>query len=458
MDICHVAAEYAPLIKVGGLADVTFGLSRQLLDFGHKVEVILPYYATLNHSIIKDLHIQYANFYYHRLWQGTVEGVLITLIEPLNHDYFKRKHVYGEKDDVIRFATFSLIAHYYLKEKSLPPLVHLHDWHTALVAFLNQNHYATIYTIHNLAYMGQSDASLWKELKIPIENVVSLQVEDHYNLMKAGILYADHVTAVSPTYAQEIVYTTMGGILQNLLYEQKEKITGILNGIDKDFWNPENDPFLPYHFTVDNRENKKRLKDYVKKRFHLDAKNNFMACSIARLVPQKGPELIIEAIKEVLAQGGIFIVIGSSADPEIEKQLLDIKTTSQNKKSLHIEFIYDEELSHIIFGASDLFVMPSLYEPCGLTQLIALRYGTLPLVRETGGLKDTIFHGKNGFTFKEMDPQELKDTLRLAFTVWQNPTKWQEMVQKGMKEDHSWEKSAREYLILYEKLLSLSRN
>lgn len=454
MNICHVAAEYAPLIKIGGLADVTFGLSHQLAKLGHKVEIILPNYTLLNKTPLQGLHILKQEFHKHRLWQGTIGTITITLIEPLENDYFTRNNVYGEKDDVVRFGSFSLIAHLYLLEKSTPPIVHLHDWHTALLALLNnQANYPTLYTIHNLSYMGECDENVFKTLNIPLESTLSIKAGENYNLMKAGILYADHVTTVSTSYAYEIMYTELGGVLQETLYNHREKITGIINGIDQEFWNPATDPLLPYNFSLQEMKNKTRIKRYVEKRFHLDTKKDFLACSITRLVPQKGPALILEAIQEVLKLGGTYIVLGSSFDPLIEAQFLEIKKNFAGTHSFHLELTYDETLAHLIFAASDLFVMPSLFEPCGLTQLIALRYGTPPLVRETGGLKDTVFENKNGFTFSEISGEAIRASVRRAFLLAQeNPLHWNRLIKEGMEEDHSWQKSAESYLALYSRL------
>jgi starch synthase len=455
MEICHVAAEYAPLIKIGGLADVVFGLSRQLSKLGHTVEVILPFYDLIPKETIKDLSILDQEFYQHRLWRGRVENVHIILIEPLHNDFYKRNVVYGESDDLLRFGSFSLIAYHYLLKKKNNSIVHLHDWHTALIALLNhKKEFPTLYTIHNLAYMGQSDDMLFKTLNISLDLAQSIKIGDHYNLMQAGILYADYITTVSQSYAHEITYTEMGGVLQKSLYKHKEKLAGIINGIDQDFWNPTTDSLLPYHFSEEQLNNKKKIKNYVFERFHLHPSKNFLACSITRLVPQKGPLLILEAIKEVIRRGGSYILVGSASDPTTESQFKELKEALSETQAFHIELVYNEALTHLIFAAADLFVMPSLFEPCGLTQLIALRYGTLPLVRETGGLKDTIIDNKNGFSFKEADEQNVREGIDRALSLWERePTTWHKMVKEAMQEDHSWERSTQSYLSLYESCL-----
>jgi len=454
MHISHVAAECAPLIKVGGLADVVFGLSRQLVTKGHTVEVILPYYKTIDKTALSELTLLSEDFHNARIWQAKMYGICITLIDPLHHDYYKRDNVYGYKDDLLRFGTFSLISHQYLLKKESLDVVHLHDWHTALIAFLNNHaYYPTLYTIHNLSYMGECRKRFFSTLRIDQTRIESIKQDGCYNIMKAGLLYADQITSVSKSYVEEIIYTTMGESLQPTLLARKEKIIGIVNGIDKDFWDPAKDPYLPYNFSLTELNNKKRLKEYVKKQFRIESEKDFLACSITRLVPQKGPELIIEAIKEVVELGGSYILLGSAQDPAIEAQFIKLKKEIKNSHALHLELVYDEKLSHLVYGASDLFVMPSIFEPCGLTQLIALQYGNIPLVRETGGLKDTVFEGINGFTFEAPKGPEIRKAVKRAFALWEsNPTAWAQLIQTAMQEDHSWQKSTDKYLSLYEEI------
>lgn len=460
MEIIHVGAELAPIAKVGGLADVLHGLSRSLLGKKHKVKVILPKYDTLDlngvqHLEVIDSHhtIQFdGKMCSNTLWQGIVDGIPVIFVE--SHDkeeFFERKTIYGCPDDIARFSYFCLAALKYIRTSKCD-VVHLHDWHTALLAGLIKELHPEIkaqvvFTIHNLSYQGLCKNEDLEKVgwKSPL-----LKEGGVYNLLKGGIIFADQVTTVSPTYAHEILTTDLGGGLRGTLQQYQRKLTGVLNGIDYAYWNPETDPHLPWNFSLGHLENKKKVKHELRKRLSLANENCPLAGAVTRLVPQKGPELIKAAILRTLEWGGQFVLLGSALDENTHTHFYNLKRKLAGSEHVHLELTYNEELSHLLFAGSDLFLAPSLFEPCGLTQLISMRYGTVPLVRQTGGFTDTVFEEKNGFLFGPPTAEAINESLDRAFKTWyEQPEKWNSLVEAGMTGDYSWDKPAEEYLKLY---------
>lgn len=461
MHIVHVAAEMAPIAKVGGLGDVVHGLSRALLSQKQAVTVILPKYDCLNLNYVEHLEIVNPTFPItfdgkvrrNAIWKGSVDGVSVIFIEAQEaEEYFDRGGIYGYADDVARFSYFSLAALTYLSSLNVDVL-HIHDWHTALLAPLAQqldlsNRPKVVLTIHNLAYQGICRGE--DLLKIGLKATKDKEV----NCLKEGILAADHVTTVSPNYAREILTTELGLNLQQTLRTHQHKFSGILNGIDYSTWNPETDPFLPTHFSASHPQKKALVKQELKKRLMLSSDEAPLVCSITRLVTQKGPELIKAALLRTLERGGQFVLLGSVLDEASHAQFYQLKRSLAGSRFVHLELTYNEELSHLVFAGADLFLVPSLFEPCGLTQMIAMRYGAVPLVRETGGLVDTVEQGKNGFSFGPPTAEAIWDSLDHALTVWKDkPAEWQMLVKNGMEENFSWERPAKAYLQLYLKTL-----
>ena len=460
MEIIHVAAELAPVAKVGGLGDVLHGLSRALIEKGHRVTVLLPKYNTLNLDFVKDLKVLEANQVVrfekedctHTLWQGNVDGIPIIFIE--SHDpraFFDRDTVYGCKDDVDRFNYFCLAALEYIRKHEFE-VVHLHDWHTSALAGLLKERAPevrtkVILTLHNLAYQGQCGAAELERIGWKSELLAS---SDHYNLLQGGIIFADKVTTVSPNYAHEILTTDTKDPLQTTLRAHRHKFSGILNGIDYAFWNPKTDKFLPCHYSLHNLSNKEIVKQELKKRLSLADEKCPLVCAVTRLVYQKGPELIKAAILRTLEWGGQFVLLGSTADEQTYTQFYNLKRKLAGSPHVHLELSFSEELSHLVFAASDLFLIPSLFEPCGLTQQIAMRYGTVPLARACGGLVDTVFEEKNGFLFGTPSAEALNMALDNALDTWYHkPARWQKLIETGMSTDFSWEKPCEKYLALY---------
>ncbi len=431
MKIVHLASELAPIAKVGGLGDMIFGLSRAQIFQGHEVEIILPKYDTLDLTLLEDLPV--------------------TLIEA--PELFERGKIYGCSDDTTRFTTFCRLALDYLKGRAVD-IFHLHDWHTAVAAPLLKEQYkelaaGCIFTIHNLAYQGECkepvlDKLGWKSSKI-LE-------KGHYNLLRAGVVYADWVTTVSPTYAKEVLAQ------DPFLKQYEKKFSGILNGIDGSFWNPKTDPALPQNFSSKNLTPKFEVKQYLRRKLGLSPDDTPLVAAITRLVPQKSPELIEAALHHTLKLGGQFVLLGATSDNKTERHFKHLKQRVEKSGGAHLELTFDEKLSHLIFGAADLFLVPSLFEPCGLTQMIAMRYGALPLVRQTGGLADTIFEKENGFLFGPPTSEALVQTLERAFHLWKSsPDRWHTLQIAAMEGDYSWDLSAQAYLELYKKV-SKSKN
>ena len=460
MEIIHVSAELAPIAKVGGLGDVLHGLSRSLLDKGHGITIVLPKYDTLDLHGIKNLEVLETNQMIHfggkeypnTLWRGMVDEIPVVLIESHDpHEFFDRGKVYGCPDDVDRFNYFCLSAMEYIRKRECD-VVHLHDWHTAALAGLLKERNPAIrakvlLTIHNLAYQGQCDATALERMGWKSE---LLRSGDHYNLLKGGIVFADKVTTVSPTYAHELLTTDISGALRATLQAHHHKFSGILNGIDYAFWNPKTDKFLPHHYSLHGLAQKELVKQAVKKRLSLADEKCPLVCAVTRLVHQKGPELIKAAILRTLEWGGQFVLLGSTSDERTHTQFYNLKRKLAGSAHVHLELSFSEELSHLVFAASDLFLIPSLFEPCGLTQQIAMRYGTVPVARSTGGLADTVLEGKNGFLFGPPTVEALNRSLDRALETWHHrPDIWHSLVEEGMSTDFSWEKPAEKYLALY---------
>lgn len=437
MRIIHIAVEFAPFAKVGGMADMIYGLAMAQKD--DDIQILLPNHSSGDLSVFDQISdpINLELFSYQK---ATYKNLSIVLFQTSQND-FKREHVYGYADDVARYLRFSLVCHQFLKgQKNI--IAHLHDWHAAFFAFLNQKEHLTLFTIHNLAYTGA--ATLTQLLPYASSSELScLKEGNSYHLLKAGILFADRITTVSPTYTQEILHNP--SLLQSALKKNANKLSGIINGIDTDYWNPATDPHLSLNYDTSTLSKKEDLKRLIKKHFGIEEKKGFVVAIVARLVYQKGPEYILEAMKIVQQWGGGCILLGSCEDESLMQKFFEVKNIST-----YLSFTYNETAAHLAFAAADLFLMPSIFEPCGLTQLIAMHYGTLPLVSRTGGLCDTVEEGKTGFFFENQNHRDLKEKLLYVLDLWEkNPDKWKEMQINAMKKDVSWAKSVKEYNHLY---------
>lgn len=495
MHIIHIASELAPLAKVGGLGDVTLGLCRELSWKGHDIDIIIPYYDCLDSNQIRDLTIVYHDLlsYYagewvtNTIWMGWVENLRVYFIEPHHRrHFFNRGCFYGCEDDIERYLYFSRAAiEFIYKAQIQPDIIHLHDWQTAAIAPLYYNMYQgmgfvkpkVVITLHNIDYQGKCSPSDLYNIGLNGQELTSSKMQDSgdpalINLLKGGIVYSDYVTTVSPSYAKEVLGPKEGRGLEKTMQKYQNKFTGILNGIDYSYWNPEIDRYLPSHYSSreipankkdHNTLNKKAyIKRYVRERMMLDDAHRPIVGCIARLVPQKGIDLIEHAIKYSLENNGQFLLLGSSPIPAIQEHFHQIQHQYDDNPNVKLTLHHQEEAAHLIYAASDIFVVPSLFEPCGLTQMIALKYGAIPVVRKTGGLADTIFdvddptvpaNLANGYTFEAATPAGLESALSRAIDTWfHRPDEWRQLKIKGMNVDYSWNHPSDQYLDIYRKL------
>lgn len=496
MYIINIASELAPVAKVGGLGDVLLGLSRELSWKGHDIDIIIPKYDCMDTEGIRDLTIYNENlpsfyngeWFPNTIWKGWVENLKVYFIEPRHPaHFFHRGCFYGCEDDTDRYLYFSRVSlEFMFKEGLHPDIIHLHDWQTAAIAPLYYHLYQPmgfksakiVFTIHNIEYQGRcSTANIDKiglkgqDYLVP-DKMQDSVYKDAINLLKGSIVYSDYITTVSPNYAKEVLTPLGGRGLEATLNKYKDKFKGILNGIDYSYWNPEIDRYLPAHFSPrELPENKKDhntldkkayIKNMLRERLFLSEEHKPILGCIARLVPQKGIELIKHALHYTLTKGGQFVLLGSSPIPSISADFLALKHSFNDHPDVHLILHHNEELAHMIYAASDMFIVPSLFEPCGLTQMIALKYGAVPIVRKTGGLADTIFDvdysGKpfaetNGYVFEYPDVHGVESALDRAFECWfHNPDKWRKLLVNGMKIDFSWNKPSNEYLEVYKSL------
>ncbi|KAL4311772.1 hypothetical protein GQ457_01G047090 [Hibiscus cannabinus] len=493
LQIIHIAAEMAPVAKVGGLGDVVTGLGKALQKRGHLVEIILPKYDCMQYDRICDLraldetlHSYFdGKLFQTKVWTGIVEGLPVYFIEPHHPNrFFWRGQYYGEQDDFKRFSFFSRAAlELILQAGKKPDIIHCHDWQTAFVAPLFWDLYAPkglnsariCFTCHNFEYQGTAPASELASCGLDVhqlnrpDRMQDNSAHDRVNPIKGAIVFSNIVTTVSPTYAQEVQTAEGGRGLHSTLNFYSNKFLGIINGIDTESWNPATDMFLKVQYSANDLQGKEENKDSMRRLLGLssaDDRTPLVGC-ITRLVPQKGVHLIRHAIYWTLEMGGQFVLLGSSPVPHIQREFEDIANQFQNHEHIRLILKYDETLSRHIYAASDMFIIPSIFEPCGLTQMIAMRYGSVPIVRKTGGLNDSVFdvdddtipdQYRNGFTFMTADEQGLDGALERAFNLYKTDNQsWQQLVQKVMNIDFSWESSASQYVELYTRTVTRAR-
>ena len=484
MKIIHLATEFAPIAKAGGLGDVLVGLARELTRVGQDVEVILPKYDFIPEHLLKNLKVDLPAFpcngHTNTMWSAKVEGCSLLLLEPHHpKNYFRRGQIYGCHDDTERFLYFSKACLEYIKAKNKTiDVLHLHDWHTAFAAVLTKDFYhklpiqKVVLTMHNAEYQGL--CATWDLDAIGVKGSDYLTKDklqdDHLphtmNLLKGGVIYADAINTVSTTYAKEIETPEIGGALSATFRKYKDKIFGILNGIDQILWNPTTDPALHVKYGADSGIEeilaaKESARDQLRKRFDLGKNQRPWVGVITRIVPQKGPELIEEGIIRALELGGSFLLLGSSPIPSLQKHFDQLKTKYAQNKNILFHFEYDEIIAHQLYAALDFLLMPSRFEPCGLSQLIAMRYGTIPIVRKTGGLQDTVFdcenqdvpiQNRNGFVFRDATKADLLQAMGRGVRLFRaDPSAFQSLIERAMRQNFSWEKPVKKYLELYKR-------
>ncbi len=474
MTILLVAAEGVPFVKTGGLADVIGSLPQELKKLGLDVRVMLPKYGDIpEHFKIEMTHC--CDFTVPLSWRQLYGGVQRLEYEGVpfyfidNEYYFKRPGIYGFPDEGERFAFFCRAVLEALPHLDFSPrIIHCHDWHTGMISVFLKAFYGadpayqgirTVFTIHNLEYQGLFPPEFLEDvLGLPERYFTwdGVEFNGQVSFIKGGINFADLLTTVSESYAQEIQYPFFGARLDGLLRQRKDVLQGILNGIDMKIYNPAEDPHIcePYNWKKPAR---KRLnKEELQRKLSLPVRKDVPLIGlVSRLASQKGLDLIAHIWEELLSLDVQLVVLGTG-EPRYEELFRYVADKYPDKVSANLFF--DNRLAHHIYAGSDLFLMPSLYEPCGLGQLIALRYGSLPVVRETGGLRDTVqpyneHTGEgNGFTFTNYNAHDLLHVLKEAVSLYQQRTTWSKLVKNAMKADFSWYKSAQKYQDLYREL------
>jgi starch synthase len=478
-----VASETVPLAKTGGLADVVGSLSGELTRLGHNIRLVLPCYKDFGDQI-KDLvvagTIQVPAMPVPlpvTVETGTINNVALIL---LRYDpFFARAGLYGEggvdyPDNLARFALFCRGALEACRSLNWrPDLLHAHDWQAALAVvylktlYQSDGHWAScraLFTIHNMGYQGIFPATEYTMTGLPWSEYTPDRLEffSQVNLLKGGIVYADLVNTVSPTYAREIQTPEFGYGLEGVLQTRKERVFGIINGIDYEQWSPQSDPYLPAHYSVKNLAGKKTCKSALQREMKLPARSVPLLAVVSRLVPQKGIDLILNILPNLLALDLQIVLLGTG-DPVVEQRLTGLQDRFPKKFAVRLSF--DEGLAHRIEAGADMFLMPSRYEPCGLNQLYSLSYGTVPIVRQTGGLADTVMpylpddkKGKGtGFVFELPHPEVLFAMILLGLQVCHDEEEWKRLMLRGMRQDFSWRHSAQEYVKLYEKALAVDQ-
>ena len=477
--IAFVGSECYPFVKTGGLGDVMYALPRSLVKNGCEVRVILPLYACIPQKYKENLvhkgsfmmdQTQEGRTFFVGIMELEMDGVIYDFVE--NREFFDWGNPYtGLWEDIPKYCYFSKASLAILNYlKWAPDVIHCHDWQASLVPLYLRTKFwdtpvgkaKTVLTIHNLRFQGIcgiQHLKYWSGLRDDLfDYPVLKQNEDEANMFKGGLAFADRITTVSETYAHEIQTAAFGEGLDAHLRYHSPRLHGIVNGIDVEQWDPAADSLLAAQYNADSAVERKKInKDTLQKKLGLEQDGRKMVIGlISRLTDQKGLDLV-DAIFPQLIDGNTQVVILGTGDQRYENAFRYFE--SQYRGSVCAYISYNETLAHLIYAGADAFLVPSLFEPCGLTQLIAMRYGTVPVVRETGGLKDTVlpFRGDlnegNGFTFDRYDAGLLLDAVNRAKTVYfTDRNAWDEMVKRNMMKDVSWEQSAKKYTELYKEL------
>jgi len=476
--IWFASSEVAPFAKTGGLADVAGSLPKALKKLGADVRVVLPKYRQIPQEYVERMTFlghTTVDLTWRKQYCGVFslehEGVTFYFLD--NEYYFFRDWYYGMGDDGERFAFFSKAILEVLPLIGFKPdIIHLNDWQTGLVSVLLDAHYRdyrengfykkihTVFTIHNLKYQGVFPKQMMNEvigLDWKYFHPDGVEFYDHINFMKAGLAYSTVLTTVSKTYAEEIKYDFFGENLQGLIRKRASDLYGIVNGIDYERNNPETDGRLYRTYSVNHLEGKYENKRRLQEDLGLEVKADTPVIGIiSRLIDQKGFDLIAYMMPELMEMDIQLVVLGTG-----DRRYEDLFRWAQSQypRRVSANICYDSVLAQRIYAGSDMFLMPSLYEPCGLSQLFSMRYGTVPIVRETGGLKDTVvpynrYTGEGtGFTFANYNAHEMKDAVARAIQVYRDKEKWSKLVKACMSQDFSWDHSAREYMQLYRMIL-----
>ncbi len=439
MHVVHVAAEALPFVKVGGLADVLGSLPRALAASGVRSTVLLPRYREIAEPLEPLGEVAYrccGGVRRARVWGAGTSGVAYRFLE-VDRDWTAP---YEPPEDA-RYLAFTLAAAAWI-ETERPDLVHAHDWHAAYV--VRRARRPSVFTIHNLAFQGELEPDRFERLTGEAPEADLLH-EGRVNLMKGVLLAADRVTTVSPTYAREIQTPEYGMGLDAVLRGIRGKLSGILNGLDTDYWNPATDRFLPQKYDADHLERKRRNRMTLLASLRLDPGLPAVG-AVTRLTWQKGFDLVLEVLPRILDLGVNFVLLGTG-EAELERGFAEAARRYPRRVAFHAAF--DEARAHRIYGGADYFLMPSRYEPCGLAQMIAMRYGTPPIARATGGLADTVEDGGTGVLFEEASGEGVLAGVRRILEL-----DAETLARAGMARDFSWGRRAQAYRELYEEAVS----
>jgi starch synthase len=470
LKILFVASEAAPFVKTGGLGDVIGALPRALAKRGHELMVVLPKYSAVDSSAFRDtgrrVEVQIPGLNAQAQVFVHVPAERLRYVFLAN-PYFDRKELYGEagsdyRDNHKRFAILCAGALEAARQQGFEAdAVHAHDWQAALVPLIIKRGWAgrpsplrarTVFTIHNLAYQGIFPRDAMSELGLPADlfNADALEFYGQVSLIKAGLVFADKLTTVSPTYAKEIVESPQTGAgLEGLLRHRRADLVGIMNGVDYERWSPQSDPLIEQRYSAQDTSGKAACKAALQRDLSLEVDAGAMLCgAIGRLAHQKGYDLLAQALPAIMERKAQVALLGTG-DAALEQEFTRLAAKYPGRVSVQLRF--DDRLAHRIEAGADVFLMPSRFEPCGLNQLYSLRYGTLPLVRAVGGLADSISEGPEGwgFRFDEESAPALVATLDRALGLFQDRKAWAAAMGRAMGRDHSWDRAAAQYEALY---------
>ncbi len=479
MKIAFISSEAVPYAKTGGLADVAGSLPKALERLGCQVKLFIPKYHSINENEFNlrynweigeipvkiSKHTRSVHVYQSVLPSSSVETYFIDCPH-----YFHRDQIYTDGfDEDERFILFNRSVIETLQRlKWAPDVIHCNDWQTGLTPLYLKENYAwdklfdataALFTIHNIGYQGRfsslaaKNADIRDDLFYPHSPV---EYNGDFSFMKTGIMFSEIINTVSETYAKEILTPEFGAGMEDVLQQRKEDLFGILNGVDYSEWDPGTDRFLQHNYSAEDLSGKKENKKFLLKQFGMNFKKEVPLIGIvSRMVSQKGFDLFEQASEELMKLDAQWIILGSGEE-KYEEMFMSLHQKHPEKVAVYIGF--NSELSHIVEAGADIFLMPSLYEPCGLNQIYSLKYGTVPIVRKTGGLADTVrdwFESKqspdggNGFSFYNYSPEDFFNSVKAALEIFKNKKVWQRIQTNGMKEDFSWDASAKKYMALY---------